>query len=192
MSHAVHRVHHSYRDYLSVADDSTVKLEYLDGQICAMAGDTPEQAALAEQMSAKLAAALASGRCRVYSSDPRIRVLATGLATYPDVSVVCGPRTHDPEDKNSVVNPIVLVEVTGKSTEESDRGEKFDHCRRIPALQEYVLVSYRERAIDVRRCDARGEWATTVAGAGERIELQSIDRLLDVDAIYEGAANPPE
>lgn len=70
--------------------------------------------------------AIGGGPCRGQSSDVRIRVLKTGLGTYPDLSIVCGPREIDPEDPNSVTNPTLLVEVTSKSTEEYDRGEKFD------------------------------------------------------------------
>ena len=98
-------------------------------------------------VGARLTSALEGGRCRVYSSDLRIRVQKTGLGTYPDVSVVCGPREVDPEDKKSVTNPTLLVEVTSKSTEEYDRGEKFEHYKAIPSLCEYVVVSHREPSI---------------------------------------------
>jgi hypothetical protein len=84
---------------------------------------------------------LRAGRCRAYGSDLRIRVLATGLATYPDVTILCGPREVDPEDANSVTNPTLLVEVLRPSTEDYDRGEKFAHYPRIPSLRQYVLVA---------------------------------------------------
>jgi Uma2 family endonuclease len=87
----------------------------------------------------------------VFDPDLRIRVAATGLATCPDVSVVCGPLEADPADRNSVLNPVVLVEAFSDSTEEYDRGEKRDHYRRVPVLREVVLASRREPAIDVWR-----------------------------------------
>jgi Uma2 family endonuclease len=114
----------------------------------------------------------------------------SGLGTDPDVSVVCGPREHDPEDANTVVNPTLVVEVTSRSTEEYDRGEKFDHYRRIPSLAEYVLVSHRQRAIEVRRRGAADEWTTVVAGPGERVELRSVGATLDVDATFAAASEP--
>jgi Uma2 family endonuclease len=104
--------------------------------------------------------------------------------------VICGPREVDPEDRNTVTNPTLLVEVTSNSTEEYDRGEKFDHFREIPSLDEYVLVSHRERAIEVRRRDATGAWTTSVTRAGDRAELRTIGCTIDVDALYEGAAEP--
>lgn len=190
MSHALHRVHYTFAEYLALEEASTVRHEYLDGQIYGMAGGTPEHGAMKAMVVAKLATQLEGGRCRVLDSDVRIRVLETGLATYPDASVVCGPWRLDPEDKNTVINPVVLVEVTSKGTEEYDRTDKFENYRLIPTLQEYVLVSHRTREIEVRRRGAGGEWQSIVARAGEHLELSSIACTVEVDALYD-AATPP-
>jgi Putative restriction endonuclease len=69
------------------------------------------------------------------TSDVKVRVLATGLATFPDLSVVCGPIERSAEDPNCVTNPIFLAEVLSPSTETYDRGEKFRHYMQIPSLQ---------------------------------------------------------
>lgn len=167
-----------------------MKHEYLGGQIYAMAGGTPEHAAIATAVAAKLFASLQGGRCRVYNSDLRVRVTETGLATYPDVSVICGPRAHDAADRNTVTNPVLLVEVTSRSTEEYDRGEKLDHYRRIPSLEEYVLISHTERAIEVRRRAGSGEWRSHVFRASESAQLESIGCALEVDAVHESASDP--
>jgi Uma2 family endonuclease len=187
---APHPVFYSFGEYLRAEEDSTLKHEYLDGQIYAMAGGTPEHAALAMVMGARLVSKLEGGRCRVHSSDLRIRVAKTGLTTYPDASVVCGRREVDPEDKNTVTNPTAIVEVTSRSTEEYDRGERFEHYKQIPSLNEYVVVSHRERAIEVWRREAGGEWSSRVARAGERALLPSIECTIDVDAVYAAAEEP--
>jgi Uma2 family endonuclease len=155
-----------------------------------MAGGTPEHSALKVAMILRLGRAVEGGRCRVYDSDLRIRVRKTGLCTYPDASVVCGPREVDPEDKNTVTNPTLLVEVTSGSTEEYDRGEKFEHCRDIASLGEYVLVSHRDRAIEVRRREASGAWTVTTSRGGERAELRTISCMIDVDALYDASLEP--
>lgn len=67
-------------------------------------------------------------------------VLVTDLATYPDVSVVCGRPEYAPEDMHAIVNPVLLVEVLSDSTEAYDRIDKAAHYRQIPSLQEYLLV----------------------------------------------------
>jgi Uma2 family endonuclease len=115
---------------------SNVKHEYLDGQIYAMAGGTPEHAALAAAVVGQLYAQLREGRCRVYNSDLRVRVPATGLLTYPDATVMWGPRQRDAEDEYAITNPTLIVEVLSRSTEEYDRGDKFEHCKRSSSLRE--------------------------------------------------------
>ena len=69
-------------------------------------------AALAANVLSELGPQLRGKRCQAHSSDLRVRVLASGLATYPDVTVVAGHAEPDPEDANTVVNPLVVVEVT--------------------------------------------------------------------------------
>jgi len=187
MSQPAHRVHYTFAEYIALEQASNVKHEYLKGQIYAMAGGTPEHAALAAAVSGLMFAQIQKGRCRVYSSDLRVRVLATGLATYPDVTVMCGPVERDPDDKNTAVNPTVIVEVTSTGTEEYDRGEKLEGYQKIPSVRDIVLVSHREHKIETwqRRGD---EWTRVAAGRGERVRLDSIGCTLDVDAVYQAAA----
>ena len=117
-----------------------------------------------------------------------MKVQVTGLATYPDASVVCGELKRDPDGRNIVLNPVVLVEVTSDSTESYDRGEKFEHFRRIPELAEYVLVSHRERLIEVLRRSEGERWERFEARSGGRARLESIQCELEVDGVYEGIA----
>jgi Uma2 family endonuclease len=190
MSRPAEHVRYGFDEYLAVEEVSNVKHEFLDGHIYAMAGGTPDHAALAASVIGYLFAQLQGSPCRVYDSDLRVRVPSTGLATYPDVTVVCGARETDPEDANTVVNPTVLVEVLSPRTHAYDRGEKFEHYRQIGSLMEYVLVSYGERQIEVVRRSPAGGWDHHVARAGGQAELASIGCELDVDVVYASAADP--
>jgi Uma2 family endonuclease len=187
----IHRHRYTYADYLALEAASNVKHEFLEGEIYAMAGGTPDHAALAVAVSAALVGQLRDQPCRVFSSDLRIRVLATGLATYPDVTVVCGPLEHDTESATTVVNPTMVVEVTSDGTEDYDRGEKLENYRQIPTLRECLLVSHRTRSIDVwRRNPDGGEWRREQARAGDKVRLASIDGELSVDEIYRTGLGP--
>ena len=181
--------HHRYTwsQYLDLERDSPIKHEFLDGEIFAMAGGTPEHAALGAAVLRELGVGLRRKPCRAFTSDLSIRVERTGLATYPDASVVCGELRRDPEAKNIVLNPTVIVEVTSDSTDSYDRGEKFEHYRQIPELREYVLVSHRERLVEVFRRDAGDRWIRFEARQRARARLESINCELDVDSLYEGA-----
>jgi len=155
-----------------------------------MAGGTPEHAAMAAEVIGQLRERLRGGPCRVFTSDLGVRVMETGLATYPDASVVCGPTLRDPEKKTNVTNPRVLVEVTGDSTEDYDRGEKLEHYKRIPTLEAVVVVSHRESLVEVwSRAPAPDQWIRVEARTREAL-VAPLGFTLDVDAIWRAAAEP--
>jgi Uma2 family endonuclease len=191
MSAPAPRHHYTLAEYLSLEAFSDVKHEYLDGEIYAMAGGTPEHSALVLAVGSLIFAQIRGGRCRALDSNLRVRVPATGLDTYPDVTVVCGPWERDREDELAVVNPVVIVEVLSRSTEEYDRGSKFEHYRQLDSLREYVLVSQTERRVEVRRREVAGTWISQVFGETEVAMLESIGARIDIRELYEAAAEPP-
>ena len=182
---AATRPRYAIEEYVRIEEFANLKHEYLDGQVWAMAGGTPEHARMASAVNAALVTQLRGKACAVYSSDARIRVVATGLDTYPDVTVVCGSEQRDVGDRLALTNPVVLVEVTSDSSDAYDRGEKFEHYKRIPALREVVIVSHREPRLEVFRRADDGAWAKAEeARAGGRVRLQSIACELDAADIY--------
>jgi Uma2 family endonuclease len=180
---------YSFQDYLGVEQISTVRHEFLNGEIYAMAGGSILHAGLSAAVLAALHAQL-GGRCRVYSSDLRIRVRATGLATYPDVTVVCAPAEADPDSADTVANPTVVVEVLSPSTLDYDRGEKFEHYRQIPSLQAVIYVAQDTRRLELRARAPGGAWSTTAAGPGDALEVAALGCFLSVDRVYDDAGAP--
>ncbi len=178
------RLHHSYEEYLEALEASPIKLEYCEGEIFAVAGGTPLHADLAARMIQILANQLGQD-CRVSSSDLKVRVEATDLTTFPDVTVVCGPRQTSSIDANAVVNPTLLVEITSRSTEDYDRGEKLSHYRQLPSLHAVVLVSHARRQLTLVQRTPSG-FSTTEFRSGEALELAGPALLVPVDAVYEG------
>jgi Uma2 family endonuclease len=185
---ALHR--YPFKDYLAVEEMSAVKHEYLDGEIYAMAGGSPLHAALAATLVGRLLAAVRGGPCRVFTPDLRIRVLATGLASYPDAAVVCGAPKGDPESPDTVTNPTVLVEVLSNSTMEYDLGEKFEHYKRIDSLRAVVYVWQSEPRIEIRRRELTDAWVSSMAGPHETAQLEALGCDLAVDDLYREATPP--
>ncbi|HEY7375264.1 MAG TPA: Uma2 family endonuclease [Polyangia bacterium] len=185
MSSAARHVHHSYAEYVALEEESPIRHEYLDGEIYAMAGGTPDHAALAAAVIQKLGTALPPG-CRVFTSDLRVRIAATGLSTYPDATVVCGKTLRAPDDPLAVTNPVLIVEITSPSTEEYDRGEKLRHYKSLPSVREVLIVSHREPRLTLIRRTDRGDWTMTSAGAGESIAVESTGGQVAVNDIYRG------
>ena len=176
--------HYSYAEYLAYERDSGLKHEYDDGEILAMAGGSRRHNALASRVSA----ALESGRqpgCNAFQSDQKVRILATGKATYPDASVVCGPIEGDPADPlgATITNPSLVVEVLSPSTEQEDRGNKWQHYQLIASLQEYVLVSQAEARVERYRRLPSGTWEYSDVTEGT-VQL-STGAVMDLAKLYD-------
>lgn len=176
---------YSYDEYRRFEDANPARHEFVDGHILAMAGGTPAHARLQAAVSFALERRLDGHRCQTFPSDLRVRIPATGMATYPDVTVVCGPVETDPDDPNAVTNPTLIVEVLSDRTEEYDRGEKFEQYRQIPTLQLYLLVSHRERRVEARQRATDDRWTERHAGRGETVLLEAIGIEMTVDEIYD-------
>jgi Uma2 family endonuclease len=172
------RHRHTYEEYLAYERDSGLKHEYEDGVIFAMAGGTRRHNALASRVSAALEVARRPG-CVAFQSDQRVRVLATGKATYPDASMVCGPIQGDPADPSgaTITNPMLIVEVLSASTEEEDRGNKWQHYQLIPSLMEYVLISQTHPRVESYRRLPSGAWEyrDTTEGKVQLLEGATLD-----------------
>lgn len=180
-----------YDAYLAIERETDRKHEWFNGQVWAMAGGPLPHSELSSCMIRELWRVAERCGCRVHTSDLKIRVLATGLATYADAAVVCGGAERDPADHNAMTNPSVIVEVLSDSTESYDRGEKFHHYRRIASLRDYVLVSQHEPRIEVYSRANGGQWLLTVAEAGESLRLSALDAAIEVDRVYAGVELTP-
>ena len=183
MSTSARHVHYTYAEYLALEDESSVRHEYLDGEIYAMAGGSPDHAALAAALLRIVGNQLPRG-CRAFTSDLRVRIETTGLTTYPDAAVVCGRTQRAPEDPLAVTNPILLVEVTSPSTEDYDRGEKLRHYKGLPSVLEVLVISHRDAELTLHR-RAEASWTTITARRGESLELSSVAARIAVDDLYQ-------
>lgn len=176
----------TFDEYVELEEIAGVRHEYLAGQVWAMSGGSPSHAGVTAKVVGLLGRAVDGEPCRVFSADLRIRALETGLATYPDVSVICGALALDPEDRkgHTATNPKLLVEVLSPPTEAYDRGEKLAHYQTIEALAEVVLIAHDRRQIEVVRREPDGSWSRHVASAGGSATLESIGAALPVDEVY--------
>jgi len=178
------RLHFSYAEYLQALSVSELKLEFCDGVIYAMAVGTVAHAELSARIIRLLGNALPPG-CHVYSSDLKVRIEETDLSAFPDASVVCGSTQTSPLDPNAVTNPTLLIEVTSRSTEDYDRGDKLGHYKQLPSLRAVLFVSHRRKQVTVvERTD--GAWQEREVRGGETVSFGDPALQLPVDALYEG------
>lgn len=178
-------------EYLRIERAAEFKSEYFAGEMFAMAGGSARHSLLKANVVGELRSQLKGRPCKVYDSDLRVLVLATGLFTYPDATVVCEPlETHDGDN---ATNPTLLVEVLSDSTENYDRTIKFDHYRKIPSLKEVLFVSQEQPIVELFSRDADGSWKLTDArGLDASIELSSIGVSVPLSEFYDKVEFQPD
>lgn len=173
-------------EYLAFEQASEHKHEYYQGDVYAMTGGTEFHNLLSGNTYAALHAQLRRRECRVYNSDQRLKIMATGLYTYPDVTVVCGQPQFVEASRLTLINPTVIVEVLSPSTERYDRGMKFRHYRTLPSLHDYLLIAQDEPRIEhySRQSDVIWQLAEAV-GLTAQLTLRSIECVLALADVYE-------
>lgn len=183
---AVAQQRYTYEEYLVRERISDTKSEFYGEQIFAMAGGSPRHNSIGVNLVATLRNRLRGSPCRPFNSDQRIRVSASGLATYPDVSIICGELQMDAQDVDAIVNPCVIFEVLSKSTEGYDRGKKFDFFRQIESLKEYVLVSQEDSQVECFTRQSDGNWLLSITkGDSGVLRLSTVSTEVPLAEIYE-------
>lgn len=172
-------------DYLEIERKADFRSEFHDGVMYAMAGGTPRHSRVSANCMTSLGQRLRGKKCQPYNSDMRIFIKATGLYTYPDLSVVCGPREFEEKTTDCLVNPSVIIEVLSPSTSDYDRGKKFWNYRHIPSLTDYILVGTDEVLIEHYTRQPTGQWLlTSFEELSANLPIQSLGLEIPVEEIY--------
>lgn len=170
-------------DFLGWEELQEERYEFVQGMIRAMTGGSLDHATIIGNVAGTLRDRLRGGPCKAYASE--VKVKAADSAMYPDVLIHCGPV--DPK-ATVVTDPVVVVEVLSKSTDDYDRGRKWLAYQTIPELTHFLLVSQDECRIDVYRRMGNGWFTETIGDMGAEIALASIGARLSVAEIYEGSS----
>lgn len=187
-------------EYLAFERDAEARHEYLDGQVYAMAGESPEHGAICTNISGELYSQLRGGPCQVFSKDMKVRSgpahgqTTKGSFSYPDLVVVCGGLKFLDEHRDVLLNPTVIVEVLSPATEAFDRGEKWARYQTwLPELSDYVLVSQTKPQVEHFHRHAGGEWLYSLMnGLEDSLRLTSIGCSLRLADVYDRVIFPAE
>lgn len=145
-------------EYLEREKAAKRKSEYYKGEIFAMSGAGTRHNIISINLVVNLGSRLKGRPCQPYGSDMRIHIPENTLFTYPDISIICGDVNPSPEDKDTAIQPSVIIEILSPSARNYDRGGKFKLYRDIPTLKEYILVDSEAVGIEVFRIDPHDHW----------------------------------
>jgi Uma2 family endonuclease len=172
-------------EYLEFERQSEVKHELIDGEIYEMAGATKSHNLIAGNVFRELSLQLLERECNAYGSDMRVKITATERYTYPDVVAVCGEEVFEDTTEDTLINPMLIIEVLSKSTEGYDRGAKFEYYQTIESFSEYVLLSQEPFRVEQFVRKTKNEWTYfEFRQAEDVVKLHSIDCELKLKDIY--------
>jgi len=175
----------SLEEYFTLEETSEERHEYYQGNIYAMTGGTGPHSLITSNVMGLLYIHLSEKDCDVYPGYLRIKIETTTLYTYPDAMVVCGPLSYVDNRRDTINNPLVIIEVLSPSTERYDRGKKAENYRTIPTLSEYLLISQDRLHVEHYRREAGNRWILLdYSTPDQEVQLDSIGGSLPMAMIY--------
>ena len=164
-------------DYFAFEMKATGRHEFMDGKIVAMAYTSEAHGKIASNLNRLLGNCLLEKPCDVYSGDRMLFVKECNQVFYPDLLVVCGEHKFyqaGPKMK-ATLNPSIVIEILSDSTEQLDKTSKTRCYKKIPGLQQIVLLSQKEQHIRILESED-GKWIDT-----EFYEPEDVPRIGDCD-----------
>jgi Uma2 family endonuclease len=169
-------------EYLKLEESSTVRHEYVGGEIFARVGATKRHNRIIGNIFGHLWGAARGGACRVYSEGVKLRI-SGDVIYYPDVMVACGPEGDDPLVEDA---PCMVIEVASPGTEATDRREKLAAYKRMPGLEAYLIVAQDQRWVERHFRVEDGTWRRADLLDEGRFPIPCPETELSLAQIYEG------
>ncbi|MBF0468003.1 MAG: Uma2 family endonuclease [Desulfamplus sp.] len=163
-------------EYLEFEKTSEERHEYFNGEIFAMVGASLNHNQISMNLGRELGVQLKDSPCRPFSNDLRVKIQHIDKYTYPDVVIVCGNiELEKSGGMETLLNPVVIIEILSDSTELYDRGTKFHHYRLLPSLREYILVSQHSCLVEKYARSDGGQWIYT--------SYEEMDRIMAIESV---------
>lgn len=173
-------------EYFALEAAAAYKSEYFRGEIFAMAGGSANHNRISGNVHTVLNNGLRSTRCETFNSDMRLWVKDHNLYTYPDTMVICG-RIEFAKDRNdTLTNPMLIVEVLSPSTQDYERGQKFEFYRTLDSFQDYLIIHQDRVYLEYHHKLADKRWVLTEHNDIEAtVTLQALNFDVPIRRIYE-------
>lgn len=173
-------------EYLALEEAADYRSEYYQGEILARSSSSVNHNRIAGNLMIALERAFENKPCEAFITDMRLLVKKNGLYTYPDVMAVCGQLEFAEGRDDTLTNPVVIVEVLSKSTQDYDRGGKFTLYRAIETFQDYVLIDQHSVHVEYFHKLDDGRWILQeFTSSDDVLTITSIDFEISLQQIYQ-------
>ncbi|CAH2575401.1 protein of unknown function DUF820 [Planktothrix agardhii CCAP 1459/11A] len=177
---------YSQEEYFKLEETAEFKHEYRDGDIIPMSGGTTNHNQIAGNAYFQLKLALRGQKYRLFIGDVRLWMAEHRLYTYPDLMVIKGDVIYHENRKDTVLNPLVIIEILSESTGSYDHGDKFKYYRSIPEFQEYILIDQYQYSVEQFVKTETGKWQVNFYESADSIlTLSTLDFAINLTDLYE-------
>ena len=177
---------YSPEEYFKLEETAEFKHEYRDGDIIPMSGGTTNHNQIAGNAYFQLKLALRGQKYRLFIGDVRLWMAEHRLYTYPDLMVIKGDVIYHENRTDTVLNPLVIIEILSESTGSYDHGDKFKYYRSIPEFQEYILIDQYQYSVEQFVKTETGKWQVNFYESADSIlTLSTLDFAINLTDLYE-------
>jgi len=177
----------SIEAYLAWEAAQPDKHEFHRGEVFAMVGAQRIHGRVVNNVASELRLQLKGSPCQVFHEGMKVQI-SDDTVLYPDVFVTCDKA--DLSTELIFTAPTLVVEVLSPSTQAYDRSQKFALYRRIPALQEYILVDPETRRVEAFRRGADGLWVLHDMSETDALQAASVGCRVLLSDVFDGVDAP--
>lgn len=179
-------------EYLEIERKAEYKSEYFNGEMFAMAGAQRLHNLIVSNLIRSVGNQLLARDCNVYPSDMRVKIAKIDKYIYPDIAITCGTENFEDDHVDTLLNPVVIIEILPTSSEAYDRGRKFQHYQFIESLAEYILITPDAVRVEqfVRQSD-RTWLYSEYQNLDDVVKLESVGCELALHEVYVKTPNTP-
>ena len=175
-------------EFLRWEDGTDTRYELVNGFVFAMAPPMPAHGRLAVRLGGAIDTALGTRSPRAVQGEAGIvRADRDDTCYIADLAVTCEPLRAD---DRLLREPVLIVEILSHSTAAFDRQAKVPDYRRIPSVQEILLIDSETVFAEILRRDGE-HWITEIVqGPAATLALNSVPLAIPMAELYEGIALP--
>ncbi|MEM8527804.1 MAG: Uma2 family endonuclease [Bacteroidota bacterium] len=185
---AIEERNYSIKEYLELDKEANERYEYENGTITAMSGGIINHGVLCNNSGAILREIVQKKglNCTPFGSEVKVFIEKSSSFVYPDAMLICGEIETSEEDKNAVINPVLVIEVLSKRTERYDRSKKFRKYCSLPSFREYILIDQYQPIVDVLyKADPTFWKMTATIGLDKELYINTLDEKIKMKELYQ-------
>lgn len=178
--------YYSPEEYLEQETTTEFRSEYRNGEIILMTGGTVNHNRIVGNFYATLKYGIKGRPYEAFMSDLRLSIPVRNIYTYPDVMIVPTPVVYIESRRDTITNPQIIVEVLSRSTENYDRGQKFEYYRTLNSFREYILIDQYRNHVEQFAKTEDGKWLFSEYNDEQAVLfLTAVEFQISLPEIYE-------